>query len=110
MGTICLEETSTRIDTEVSSILCFTSKLGCIACIKHGPCQDLLQHLNNYDLSDDQVNLFEDNQDEDVEMEDRSKLQVDEDNDVLIDIQIVIEIGYLYKDLKTKIMFSNSSV
>jgi len=57
-----------------------------IACIKHGPCQDVLQHLKNYDLSDDQVNPFEDIQDEDVEMEDRTELQIDEDEDVLIDI------------------------
>ena len=57
-----------------------------IACIKHRPCQDLLQRLKNYDLSDDQVNPFEDIQDEDVEMEDRTELQIDEDEDVLIDI------------------------
>ena len=56
-----------------------------IACIKHGPCQDLLQRLKNYDLSDDQVNPFDDIQDEDVEMEDRTELQIDEE-DVLIDI------------------------
>ena len=52
----------------------------------HGPCQDLLQRLKNYDMSDDQVNPFEDIQDEDVEMEDRTELQIDEDKDVLIDI------------------------
>ena len=57
-----------------------------IACIKHGPCQDLLQRLKNYDLSDEQVNPFEDIQNEDVEMEDRTELQIDEDEDVLIDI------------------------
>jgi len=37
-------------------------------------------------LSDDQVNPFEDIQDEGIEMEDRTELQIDEDEDVLIDI------------------------
>ena len=91
MGTIYLEETSKRIDRKVISILCFSANLDgsqdeSIACIRHGPCQDLLQRLKNYDLSDDQVNPFEDIQDEDVEMEDRTELQIDEDEDVLIDI------------------------
>ena len=63
---------------------------GSIACIKHGPCQDLLQHLQNYEWNEENVNPFENIPDEDKEMEDIAELQIDqeegtEDTEVVVD-------------------------
>ena len=63
---------------------------GSISCIKHGPCQDLLQRLQNYEWNEENVNPFENIPDEDKEMEDIAELQIDqeegtEDTEVVVD-------------------------
>ena len=63
---------------------------GSIACIKHEPCQDLLQRLQNYEWNEENVNPFENIPDEDKEMEDIAELQIDqeegtEDTEVVVD-------------------------
>ena len=63
---------------------------GCIACTKHGPSQGLLQHLQNYEWNEDNVNPFENIADKDTEMEDIAELQINqkegtEDSEVAVD-------------------------
>ena len=65
-----------------------------ISCIKHGPCQDLLQRLQNYKWNEDNVNQFEIIPDEDTEMEDIAELQIDQEDiegTEDIDIDVVID-------------------
>ena len=40
------------------------------------PCQDLLQHLQNYEWNEDNVKPYENIPDEDKEMEDIAELQI----------------------------------
>ena len=99
MGTVGLKESSTRADTEVICILRFEHEVdgledGNIAYIKHRPCQDLLQRLQNYEWNEDNVNPFEIIPDEDTEMEDIAELQIDQediDGTEDIDIDVVID-------------------
>ena len=54
------------------------------------PCQDLLQHLQNYEWNEDNVNPFENIPDEDKEMEDIAELQIDQE-DGTEDIEEVVD-------------------
>ena len=63
---------------------------GSIACIKHGPCQDLLKRLQNYEWDEDNVNIFENIPDEDKEMEDIGELHINQEEGTE-DIEVVVD-------------------
>ena len=62
--------------------------------LPEGPCQDLLQRLQNYEWNEDNVNPLEIIPDEDTEMEDIGDLQIDQEDiegTEDIDIDVVID-------------------